>query len=49
MSELVLPLESAEFVIKNAKSVEICQEGVVKLSKKVINKKNYYLNEIVFK
>jgi len=37
MSDLVLPLESAEFIIKNAKSVEICQEGVVDLSKKVTN------------
>jgi hypothetical protein len=46
MSDLVLPLESAEFIIKNAKSVEVCQEGVVHLSKKVTNNiKNMHLNE----
>lgn len=34
-SELVMPLESAEFVMENAKSVKINSSGVEKLAEKV--------------
>ena len=35
LNDLVLPLESAEFVMKNAKSVKLNQNGIDKLSAKV--------------
>jgi len=50
--ELVLPLESSEFVIQNAKSVQLNQEAIEQLATKVKNllyihynfKKNNFLN-----
>ena len=35
LNDLVLPLESAEFVMKSAKSVKLNQNGIDKLSAKV--------------
>lgn len=35
LNDLVLPLESAEFVMQNAKSVQINQTGVDHLAEKV--------------
>ena len=35
LDDLVLPLESSEFVMKNAKSVQINQDGIEKLALKV--------------
>lgn len=40
--ELVLPLESSEFVIQNAKSVQLNQEAIEQLATKV-EKKIYYV------
>ena len=49
--ELVLPLESSEFVIQNAKSVQLNQEAIEQLATKVKNKKcimNYqYFNNFL--
>jgi len=33
---MVMPLESAEFIMKNSKSVQIVNSGIEDLSKKVI-------------
>lgn len=48
LNELVLPLESAEFVMKNAKSVQLNQNGIGMLSRKIYeclkNKNSNYFN-----
>lgn len=36
-NDLILPLESAEFVMQNAKSVQLNQLSIESLAKKVIN------------
>lgn len=35
-ADLVMPLESAEFVMQNAKSVQVVSSGIENLAKKVI-------------
>jgi hypothetical protein len=35
LNDLVMPLESAEFIMKNAKSVQILDNGVENLAQKV--------------
>ena len=35
IEELILPLESAEFVMQNAKSVQLCQSAIEQLAAKV--------------
>ena len=37
IEELILPLESAEFVMQNAKSVQLCQTSIENLAAKVNN------------
>jgi hypothetical protein len=48
--ELVLPLESSEFVIQNAKSVQLNQEAIEQLATKVKNLLYIYYNfkKIIF-
>lgn len=40
--DLVMPLESAEFVMQNAKSVQINPEGIDTLANKVLFSLNYF-------
>ena len=35
LEDLILPYDSAQFVVENAKSVSVCQDGVENLSHKV--------------